>query len=223
MATLRICFLGDSIVHGTKDPTVLGWPGRVCAEAAAEGHDVTHYNLGVRGDTSLTLRRRWRQEAVRRIAPEMPGVLVFSFGLNDTLMDDRGRWRVTPDRTFENATAILTDAVAWLPTLMVGVAPVDDTRMPPQGSGTRQWSTSNARLRSTSDALATVAESAHVPYLDVFGRLIRDERWTKAIAASDSIHPPDGYPLIAELVADWTAWRRLFSQDIDPDRPGGHV
>jgi acyl-CoA thioesterase I len=221
VTTMRICFFGDSIVHGTKDPTTLGWPGRLCAGATAAGHDLTMYNLGVRGDTSRTVRRRWRQEAERRISPELAGRLVFSFGLNDALMDERGHWRVAPKRTIENAAAILRDAVTWLPTLMIGPAPVDDARLPPRGIDGLAWTSSNARIRGVSDVLADVAQTAQVPYLDIFGLLDGDARWKKALADSDSIHPPQGYPLIAELVAGWTPWQRLLMPNTERDQPGG--
>ena len=47
----RVCFLGDSYVAGVGDSAALGWAGRVVAAARAEGHDLTAYNLGVRGET----------------------------------------------------------------------------------------------------------------------------------------------------------------------------
>ena len=211
---VRIAFFGDSIVHGTKDPTTLGWPGRLCAQAAADGHDVTMYNLGVRGDTSTTLRRRWRSEARRRLSAELHGRLVFSFGLNDALMDEAMRWRVQPSQTVANASAILDEASRWLPTLLVGPAPVDDGRLPPQGTDGHTWTSSNPRIRAVSDALAAVAERAGVPYLDLFAALETDAPWSRALAASDSIHPPQGYGRIAEIVAGWAPWQRLLAAEI---------
>lgn len=50
--TIRICFIGDSITLGTGDAAMLGWPGRLGAIAWSQGHQVTVYNLGVRGETS---------------------------------------------------------------------------------------------------------------------------------------------------------------------------
>jgi lysophospholipase L1-like esterase len=221
MTELRICFFGDSIVHGTKDPTTLGWPGRLCAGAIDAGHDITMYNLGVRGETSEGVRRRWRDEAERRISPEMSGALAFAFGLNDSLVDRDGSWRVKTHRIRENARAVLSDAGRWLPTLMIGPAPVDDTRMPPQPADAVRWATDNERIRSVSEILADVATEADVPYLDVFGSFVGDGRWQAAITASDSIHPPEGYVLIAELVAAWDAWRRLLAGAPAADRMSG--
>jgi acyl-CoA thioesterase-1 len=64
---MRICFFGDSIVNGTGDDDCLGWTGRICSAARHAGHAVTHYNLGIRRDTSANVSARWRQEAERRL------------------------------------------------------------------------------------------------------------------------------------------------------------
>jgi len=39
MATLRICFVGDSITVGSGDTDFLGWPGRACIAETQRGHD----------------------------------------------------------------------------------------------------------------------------------------------------------------------------------------
>ncbi len=66
---MRICFIGDSFVNGTGDDEALGWTGRIVATARAEGRDVTHYNLGIRRDTSADIAERWRAEVERRLPP----------------------------------------------------------------------------------------------------------------------------------------------------------
>src|SRR5205823_5133772 len=83
MAATRICFLGDSYVSGAFDPDCLGWAGRICAAARARGHDVSLYNLGIRGETSVQLAARWRGEASKRQSPLQEERLVFEFGMND--------------------------------------------------------------------------------------------------------------------------------------------
>jgi acyl-CoA thioesterase-1 len=55
---IRICFIGDSYVHGTGDDDCLGWAGRLCAAARRAGHNVTYYNLGVRRETSADIACR---------------------------------------------------------------------------------------------------------------------------------------------------------------------
>jgi acyl-CoA thioesterase-1 len=80
---MRICFLGDSYVSGAYDAECLGWAGRISAAARARGHDVSPYNLGIRGETSLQLAERWRSEASLRLTTMQELRLVFEFGMND--------------------------------------------------------------------------------------------------------------------------------------------
>jgi len=73
---MRICFIGDSFVSGAYDDDCIGWVGRIAAAARKRGHDFTAYNLGIRGETSVQIGRRWRAEAEVRQSPQPEGRLV---------------------------------------------------------------------------------------------------------------------------------------------------
>ncbi|MEH1797522.1 MAG: GDSL-type esterase/lipase family protein [Nostoc sp.] len=118
---VRICFVGDSFVNGTGDPECLGWTGRVCANANKKGYDITYYNLGIRRDTSTDIANRWLQEVSLRLAKEYDGRVVFSFGLNDTTLEN-GKTRVDLADSLKNAYEILREAQKLYPVLMVGPA-----------------------------------------------------------------------------------------------------
>ena len=79
-----IGFVGDSITHGTGDETLLGWTYRVGQAEAAQGHDVTVYNLGIRADTSALVEHRWDIEVNARLKPEMNCATVWAIGINDS-------------------------------------------------------------------------------------------------------------------------------------------
>ena len=83
MAQMRICFIGDSFVSGAFDDECLGWVGRISAAARRRKHDVSPYSLGVRGETSLQIARRWRAEAEVRQSPQQEGRLVRRPGPTD--------------------------------------------------------------------------------------------------------------------------------------------
>ena len=127
--TMRICFIGDSFVNGTGDDDCLGWVGRVCSRARRGGADITVYNLGIRRDTSADIRGRWRREAAVRLPAEFNSGLVFSFGANDCVVETPPDTRVSVEASMANTTAILREAKAWLPVLMVGPAPIGDADM----------------------------------------------------------------------------------------------
>lgn len=192
---MRLCVFGDSFVNGTGDPERLGWVGR----ATAGARDVTVYNLGVRGDTSSDIARRWRAEAEPRLAARDDGHLIFAFGVNDCCSDDAGARRVARDATLDNATAILGAASARWPTLMIGPPPIADAAV-------------NARIDDLNGALQATAGRLAVPYCDVFLTLRTDDTWMADVAAWDGAHPGmRGYAALARLIAAWPAWQAWFA------------
>jgi acyl-CoA thioesterase-1 len=193
---MRLCVFGDSFVNGTGDPERLGWLGR----ATAGARDVTVYNLGVRGDTSVDIARRWRAEAEPRLAARDDGRLVFAFGVNDCGPDDAGGERRIPRHaTLDNAAEILGDSALRWPTLMIGPPPIADAAV-------------NARIEDLNGALRAVAARLGVPYCDVFAMLRADHIWMADVAAWDGAHPgARGYAALARLITAWPEWRAWFA------------
>ncbi len=202
MATLRIAFLGDSMTNGTGDPTMLGWVGRICASAAARGHDVTAYNCGIRRNTSADIAARWHAEATARLPAEHPRALVFCFGVNDCVTGDgaapgeaNGAPRVPPEATLAHARSMLTAAQTLGPVLLVGPPPIDDAP-------------TNARVAALCPQLATLAARLAIPYLPVLQPLLDDPHWIAEARAGDGAHPgARGYAAMAAMVDSWAAWR----------------
>ncbi len=209
MTALRICCVGDSITLGTGDAHYLGWPGRVFAAEAARGHDLSLYNLGVRGDTSVMIAERWRAECAARLPDGYPGALIFAFGVNDTAEEEGTGLRVDHERSLVIAREIIGAAAKWKKTLWLAPAPLSDQHGPlPSPSGV-QRSFRDARVRRLSDAYAAIANESGVSYLDLHGLLVDDARWWQAVDAGDGIHPAaGGYTLMADLIGRWDAWRK---------------
>jgi acyl-CoA thioesterase-1 len=208
MAVLRICFIGDSITLGTADTEFLGWPGRLCQQMQAEGHDLSLYNLGIRAETTALIRQRWRAECAPRLPDIAQGWLVFAFGVNDSAIDITGNVRVPPEQSAANARAILTEAKAWKPTLWIGPAPVNKAgqRISP-GPGV-QYDFANPRIAGLDALYAATAMEIGVPYLSVYPKLIDDPAWHAALGKGDGVHAVGaGYALIAGHVARWEPWK----------------
>jgi acyl-CoA thioesterase-1 len=195
----RVCFFGDSLVNGTGDDACLGWVGRACAAARQQGCDLTVYNLGIRRDTSADIRVRWRAEASARLKPEHDGRLVFSFGVNDCAVADDGSPRRVPEaQSLAHAEAVLAEAKAWLPTLMVGVLPIKDP-------------TVDARAAALDGQYGRLCARLDVPYLPVFTLAADSAVWAEEVARGDGAHPNGGgYALVAEAVSAWPDWRTLL-------------
>lgn len=213
MTRLRICFVGDSLVLGTGDNAQLGWPGRLARRETRAGHDLTAYNLGIRGDTSEMVRSRWQAECRARLPEIHPAALVFFFGINDTAEEEGQGPRVSFDRTLENARSMLSEAQAWLPTLWVGPTPVDEDQQPFQaGPQAPRHDFRNARIADISDAFAGLSSELGIAYLDLFTPLSGDPSWAGCFRSGDGVHPTDnGYAMIADRVAGWERWRAWFA------------
>ena len=198
MADQRVLFFGDSHVAGVGDPSGLGWVGRVVAASHAARMPLTAYNLGVRGETSVQVASRWRQETRARLSPGADTRIVVSFGANDTTIED-GAQRVEDDRSRDALGEMLERARAiGLPALVVGPAPVDDAEQ-------------NRRIQDLSVAFREICASRAAPFLGVAEPLLASSVWSKQVASGDGAHPgAAGYQALAELVLSggWLDWLR---------------
>jgi len=209
VTTLRICFVGDSLVLGTNDHDFQGWPGRIAHREVQAGHDVSVYNLGIRADTSEMIASRWRSECEARLPDVHPGALVFSFGTND-MAEENDSIRVPLKKSCAIARKMMSEARAWKPVLWVGLPPVDDGRQPFR-AGSVTYDFSSDRSAQLNDAYAELARELDIPYLDLFTILSSDANWLDAFSGEDGVHPlHSGYAQMAERITGWDAWRAWF-------------
>ena len=191
---MRISFIGDSFVSGAFDEDCLGWTGRICAAARRRGHDVSLYNLGIRGETSTQIARRWRAEAECRQSAQQEGRLVFEFGVND-MREVNGKPQMERAQSLAAAREMLGAAANWKPTLMVGP--------PPGGDEAR-----NARVADLSKDLAQLCGELNIPYFDSYAALSKSPVWMPSVKSVDGTHPSAaGYAEWARAIDAWPAWR----------------
>lgn len=209
----RICFLGDAFAVGAGDETALGWVGRLAAGEWARGHDVTVYNLAIRGDPTPSLRRRWRSECELRLPPSANGRLVFMFGGNDAKEVVGSGIAVPLAESVANARAFMAEAAAWKPTLWIGLIPMSEIKPYPLLLAGPQTRFSNARQAEYNAAYAAVAAELGIPFLDLHTPLLADPDWERLTQAGDGSNPAgEGYAKLAAMIARWPAWRRWFDQ-----------
>lgn len=213
MASVRICFVGDSLTAGTGDAECRGWPGRLCAEEIGQrDHDISAYNLGVRAETSALIAARWEAECRPRLPDHVDGRLTFSFGLNDMADQEGTGQRLTHEQSVETARALLSRAKSWRPTLWIG--PTPPRREPPEivpGPGVK-YTFYRDRVKDLNERYRALAADLDVPYCDLFEPLAENPDWNRDMAQADGVHPTAaGYRMMARLIADWSGWRGWLS------------
>jgi peroxiredoxin/lysophospholipase L1-like esterase len=206
---IHVLFFGDSHTVGVGDPSGLGWVGRIVAASYADGIPLVPYNLGVRGETSEDVVRRWRDEADVR-ASELETKVVFAVGANDTT-DEAGTLRLKGAESTSALAALLRQAeAAGLPAMVVGPAPVGDRGQ-------------MARIIALSSRFGEVCEQMDVPFVNVATRLQQSENWMQEIRASDEAHPGEaGYEELARIVLD-SGWLSWVGDATSRPRPDLHV
>lgn len=194
-----ICFFGDSLVNGVNDPEGIGWAGRLYMAVRRQGHALTYYNLGVRQHTSRKILERWQEETSRRIMPETPMRLVFSFGASDAV-ERPGRVPIPPEKSGQNLRTILETASKLFPVLMIGPPPVVD----PERS---------RRIQELTEVYKTECTAVGIPFLNIFPELQNSELYFNDLISGDGVHPAAaGYAHIFGLVRDWDAWNAWFAK-----------
>lgn len=187
-------------MNGTGDPEFLGWTGRVCAHTQHRGYQITHYNLGVRAETSRYLKQRWRQEVLYRLPQEYDGRVVFSFGVNDSGWAGKQQG-IELVETISNARSILSEVKQLYPVLMVGPPPCGDANQEQR----------NQIIANLSEHFAAVCSELEVPYLDVFSRLVKSPTYLIEARNNDGAHPrAAGYAEFSTIVQNWECWLDWF-------------
>ncbi|MCP4134159.1 MAG: lipase [bacterium] len=196
---MRICFIGDSFVNGTNDEECLGWVGRICAVQKKKGADLTCYNLGVRGETSPDVHKRWFAESDIRLPNEHEQRIVFSFGVNDTKMET-GRTRVEPMESMAVCKEIFSAAARQFPVIVIGPPPIEE-----EGE--------NLRVKEISGGMRVICRNLEIPFFDSFGALIKDPVWMDEVSKFDGNHPSGkGYAVLAGLINQWEPWLEWFKE-----------
>ena len=193
MRDIRICYIGDSFINGTGDPTKLGWTGRVSAMSENENIEITHYNLGIRRETSSDILLRWEGECKPRLLSYSENYVVFSFGVNDSVIEEN-KARVSIEESTNNARDILSKAKERYKVIMIG---------PPSIASDEQ----NRRIKLYNRAYEQVCQELEIPFLSVFERVEYDDVWKNEVSSNDGAHPREkGYQLLADFIKSWHGW-----------------
>src|SRR5829696_5161608 len=158
-----VLFFGDSFVTGAGDETGLGWPGRLVAAAWDADLPLTAYNLGVRGESTADLARRFRAEALPRLIPGADNRAVFAVGANDPTLDELGKRKISEEESVRLMTGLLEACEEMGATAMVlspGPAGIPDH---------------DERSRALGRRFEAICDQRGLRYVDVLDGLLASE------------------------------------------------
>src|SRR5690606_34810905 len=131
--------------------------------------------------------------------------------VNDMAEEAGAGLRVPLERSLENARAILGEAKAWLPTLMVGPVPTVADMQPYVFPSGIAYHFRNDRAAELGAGYARLCAELDIPYLDLHAALSGAAGWERAQREIDGVHAAGGgYAMIGTLIEDWPAWRAWF-------------
>lgn len=174
---MNICIFGDSITWGATDCEKGGWAERLKAELMAKDIDV--YNLGISGDTTEEILKRFDAEAEAR----NPDIIIFAIGINDSLNIGKEKI-IDTDKFQDNISSLfykakkITDKISF-----VGLTNVDETKTNPYFPSETGKSYNNQSIGEYDEAIKIFCEEKDIAFVDMFGLLINDED------LYDGLHP----------------------------------
>ncbi len=210
----HVLVFGDSITYGAWD-TRGGWVGRLREfydKTPDDEYDILFYNLGVSGDTTEHLLKRFEEELDCRLEPDEDNIVIIQIGKNDSaLMNskgkkswvDIGRYEANLKRLYELA-AKRTDKV-----LFVGLGTVQEDGAIYERY-TPELTYLNEEFRRYDAALKRVAEETGAHYIPVakkFGRYNPEEVF------NDGVHPNNkGHAILFRIVKNYLVRKKILEK-----------
>jgi len=192
-----ICIFGDSITMGAWDLEKGGWANRLrlfidTEQLSGRIKDYfTTYNLGVDGDTTDGLLKRFKVEAEFR----NPSVIIFAIGSNDSVFDKaKNKFLVPLDEFDKNIKQLIEEAKNISQTVIfLGAGIVDEKKTMPLAWASDFYQ-ENKNILSYNQKIKEIAEIKGVLYLDIFDSLSEKD-------LEDGVHPnPGGHEKIFSQV-----------------------
>ncbi|MEM1367793.1 MAG: GDSL-type esterase/lipase family protein [Cyanobacteria bacterium P01_H01_bin.15] len=211
----KILAFGDSLVYGYGDPDGGGWAERLRRRWLGIDGPIL-YNLGVRGDRLGQVCDRFESEFSRRgeLRNQLPQGVIVCVGVNDSarLGRNTGRHFTELEQFQQQWWSLLSQIRKYCPVLVVGMVPVDESKMP--FIDCLYYSRASQYLYK--EATKAVCQTHQVPYLDTFDLWrAQGEDWIQARLCADGLHPNSaGHEAIFDAVTTWSAFSQLQSPTV---------
>jgi len=197
---INCLFFGDSITYGEYDGVLGGWTdilkryfhSRFINENIEE---LNVFNLGIGGETTDGLVKRFSTEAAARTSPDQ-NLIFFAYGANDVAlkegyrMVDPKKLRVNLQEVIEKAKKITS--YLYIISILPVASAIDDITVP---SGKQR---SNQAIAEYNKLLQEFAAQNGIVFVDLYNMFFAEK---DIFLSGDGVHPNDkGYQFISEHI-----------------------
>ena len=194
---------GDSITYGAWDIEKSGWAARLRVfldekQQKDPSFYGLFYNLGIPGETTEGLIKRFVQETQARGRGGEEAIFIFAFGANDNAyLVSKERFRVPKETYISNLDEVITKAQVISPKIiLLNITPViDEANALPRNDKVR----ANSYVKEYNEALGTFAKEKGLPLVDVYSVFMN--AGYESLFDEDGLHPnAEGHRLIFKAV-----------------------
>jgi lysophospholipase L1-like esterase len=203
--------LGDSIAYGHWDRQG-GWVQRLrmfleTRSLQSENYYelntknyVAVYNLGIPGETTEGLRKRFHQDVTPRLDPGQDTIIIFAIGINDShLVTERNSHNVPLERFSKNLCSLIQQAQNITARIfLVGLTPVDEGRYPAFWPNPYRYK--NEYIRTYNEEMKSICTASGAHLIDVLDAFYEADY--KSLL-EDGIHPNSiGHELLERVIRE---------------------
>lgn len=199
----QILIFGDSITYGASDLEG-GWVARLRKYVDQKGltdpdyYNIV-YNLGISGNNSTHILKRFEFEVQQRIDEDEDTVIFFAVGTNDSQLF-KGNFRTEPDQFEKNLAQLYALARKYSQkVIFVGLFPVDEAKTCPRPSHQEKFY-KNENLERNNKIIKEFCQQNKLLFIDIYDHFGKTE-YLKLL--DDGLHPNiEGHKQIYELIKE---------------------
>jgi lysophospholipase L1-like esterase len=212
---MKIIIFGDSMVYGAWDPEKGGWAQRIRnfldKESLSKPENCYEiYNLGVPGNTTKKLLKRFEFETKQRIGEDNQELIfIFSIGVNDSqFIHSKNSLRFSTEEYKKNLNKLLNLAQKLSQKIIfLGLTSVDEAKTDPI-----PWNTDktykNEYIQKFNKVLRGFCQENKVYFIEIFEKLIKENYQS---ILEDGLHPNSkGHKKIFEIVKNYLIKNKII-------------
>lgn len=202
----NILVFGASTTYGAWDVEGSGWVQRlrkfIDENEEVSGFQNHHliYNLGISGDKTTGLIKRFEAETKARIKENRETIILFHIGINDAIYSEKlDRTEISPGQYRNNLIALIKLTKKYSQKIVViGSMPVDSRVDPMPWSLGRSYK--NEHVERFNKIMEEVARENEVHFIEIYQRFVKED-YSKLLA--DGVHMNnEGHRKFFEIVKE---------------------